>query len=144
MNKLKQWLKSKLIQFLGINDLVDLLDNHIDTNDRAIKNIKNIMYSLNNSTRIASEQDISHFQESVNVLHNTVENVVSIGTDVQPYGRSWAVICIEGKINIVKFVDLGRKEAMDIHDFLKHFEAGRHCIDSPYNEIFYNGLFKIQ
>ena len=144
MNKLKQWLKSKLIQFLGINDLVDLLDNHIDTNDRAIKNIKNIMYSLNNSTRIASEQDISHFQESVNVLHNTVKNVVSIGTDVQPYGRSWAVICIEGKVNIVKFVDLSRKEAMDIHDFLKHFEAGRHCIDSPCNEIFYNGLFKIQ
>ena len=32
--------------------------------------------------RIMLPKDISHFQESVNTLHRTVENVVHIGTDV--------------------------------------------------------------
>lgn len=61
---------------------------------------------------------------------------------MSPYGRSWAVICVEGNINIVKFIDLDTKDARDVLDFLKHFEAGRHCIDVPYKEMFYDGLFK--
>jgi hypothetical protein len=75
-----------------------------------------------------------------------VENVVYIGTDVvqhpNNYNHSWAVICIEGNMNIVKFVDLDRKNAREILDFIKHFEAGRHCVDSPYKQMFYDGLFK--
>jgi hypothetical protein len=78
------------------------------------------------------------------VLHNTIENICHIGTDVHysKTGRSWAVICIEGNLNIVKFIDLDRKCAQDILYFLKQFEAGKYCIDSPCNEIFYDGLFK--
>jgi len=146
MAKLKNWIRSKLIEYLGINDLVNLFDKHIDNNDNAFRELTNTIYNLNNSTRRELTNDISHFQESVNVLHNTVENVVHIGTDVTRHpssvNKSWAVVCIEGKINIVKFVDLDRNNAREILDFLKHFEAGRHCIDTPYKEMFYDGLFK--
>ena len=92
------------------------------------------------------KNDISHLQESMKILHNTVENVVHIGTDVREnYSNSehsWAVICVEGKINIVKFVDLNRNDSRYVLDFLKQFEAGRHCIDTPYKNIFIDGLYK--
>ena len=103
--------------------------------------LRKLTYNLNTNTRKELKVDISHFQESVNTLHNTVENVVHIGTDVREnrgYGHSWAVICVEGKLNIVKFINLDRKDAREIFDFLKHFEAGRHCVDTPYKEMFYN------
>jgi len=82
----------------------------------------------------------------MNILHNTIENVVHIGTDVREnYSNrehSWAVICIEGKINIVKFIELDRKDGREILNFLKHFEAGRHCIDTPRQELFINSMYK--
>lgn len=98
---------------------------------------------MNNNTRKDLGNQISYFQESVNTLHNTVENVVHIGTDIRvnERGYSWAVVCIEGKMNIVKFIDLDRKNAREIFEFLKHFEAGRHCVDTPYKQMF-DGLFK--
>ncbi len=144
MKKIKDWIKYKLINYLGINDLINIIDKHIDNNDSTFTELENTVHGLNNNTYRKLKNDISHFQESVNVLHNTVENVVHIGTDVHynQTGRSWAVVCIEGKINMIKFVDLNRKDAREIFDFLKHFEAGRHCIDTPHKEILYGGLFK--
>ncbi len=146
MKKFKDWLRSKLTSYLGIDCLITILDKHIDNNENTFNELTNTIYSLNNNTCKKLGNDISHFQESVNVLHKTIENVVHIGTDVweinQRHGHSWAVVCIEGKINIIKFIDLDRKNAREIFDFLKHFEAGRHCIDTPMKEFFYDGLFK--
>ena len=144
MTKFKNWLKIKLINYLGIDALINLLDKHIDNNDNTFTELRNLTYNLNANTRRDLKNDISHFQQSVNTLHSTVENVVHIGTDVhrENSGHSWAVVCVEGKINIVKFVDLDRKNAKEIFDFLKHFEAGRHCVDTTYKEMFYDGFFK--
>ena len=127
-DKIKYKLKYKLKSWLD----VDICENSIELLNNTTKNINS---------------EISHFQESVNTLHNTVENVVHIGTNVHKTNqynqeRSWAVICIEGKLNIVKFVSLDRDNAMDILKYLKQFEAGRHCIDHPYKELFYDELFK--
>ena len=147
MGKIKNWIRSKLMDYLGINNLINILDKHIDNNDNSFRELTNTVYSLNSSTRKELKNDISHFQESVNVLHNTVENVVHIGTNVCQTGkynneRSWAVICVEGKMNLVKFVSLDARSVRDLLQYLKQFEAGRHCIDTPDSEIFYDGLFK--
>jgi len=144
MEKIKNWLRFKMVKFLRIDSLINLIDKHVDNNEYAFNELRNLTYNLNNSTRKDLKNDISHFQDSVNALHNTVENIVHIGTDVykSEHGYSWAVICVEGKMNIVKFVDLDRKDAREIFDFLKHFEAGRHCIDAVPNRYFYEGLFK--
>jgi hypothetical protein len=122
MKRFKYWLKNKLIEFLGIDKIVNLLDKHIDNNESIFKELKNLIYNLNYNTKKELKNDISHFQGSVNALHNTVENIVHIGTDVhrENTGHSWAVVCVEGKINIIKFVDLDRKDAREIFDFLKH------------------------
>jgi hypothetical protein len=144
MKKFKNWLRIKLIKFLKIDTLTNLFDKHIDNNDNSFRELRNLTYDLNNNTNKVLSKQIYHFQESVNVLHNTVENVVHIGTDVyrENTGHSWAVVCVEGKINVIKFIDLNRQNAREIFDFLKHFEAGRHCVDTPMKEFFYNGLFK--
>ena len=53
----------------------------------------------------------------------TTDNCVSVGVDVHQMGRSWAVINIDGKkTNVLKFVDLDRKTAKEITQFLRQFE----------------------
>jgi hypothetical protein len=147
MDKIKNWIRIKLKKFLDVENLEQQLDGYARLNNRKINELEKD--SKDRSTYLRklineNSKDILHFQDSVNVLHNTVENVVHIGTSFREYGsdHSWCVICIEGKINIVKFVDLDRGNAMEISSFLKRFEAGKHCIDTPYKEMFYNGLFK--
>lgn len=147
MSKFKNWLRAMLTNYLGIDDLINLIDKHIDKNDSSFRELEKFTYDLNSKTRTDLNKQISHFQDSVNTLHNTVENVVHIGTDVRETDkyndeRSWAVICVEGKLNLVKFVSLDVRSARDLIDYLKQYEAGRHCIDSPHSELFYESLFK--
>jgi hypothetical protein len=138
MNKLKNWLRFKLVEFLGIDRLTNILDKHIDNNDNTFRELRYLIKNLNN--------DVSHFQESVNILHKTVENVVSIGVDADVIpndkSHSWAVVCIEGNYNVVKFVDLRGQYARDILHFLKQFESSRYVVDAPYKELICQDLFK--
>lgn len=149
MNKIKNWLRSKLRDFLGVSDIDSNFKDHETFNSLRFTDIEKDINDRTSYLRKLinnNSGDISHCQDSVNVLHNTIENVVHIGTDVRYHNErthSWAVVCIEGNINIVKFVDLGRQDARGILEYLKHFEAGRHCIDTPYKQMFLDGgLFK--
>jgi len=143
MNKIKQWIRNKLILFLRIDKLSESFSTHEIVTNIRLRDIDHKLESVGVDLKYLNK-NVSHFQNSVNVLHNTLESVVHIGTDVYrpDQGHSWAVVCIEGKMNIVKFVDLNRQDARYVFDFLKQFEAGRHCIDAPYKEMFYDGLFK--
>lgn len=148
MSKFTKWLRIKLKGFLDIDDIESNFRDHETFNNIRFHDIEkdsNDKISYLRKSINSSANDISHCQQSVNTLHNTIENVVHVGTDVDVnpnYGRSWSVVCIEGKLNIVKFVDLERRDAMDVLRFLKQFEAGKHCIDTPHKEFFYEGLFK--
>lgn len=165
MKKIKEWLKFKFKKFLDIDTLETQFFNHnIENNQRMdfIYNWTNSMYKIlkedinlikektdNINNNINSHKQyinnsVKENEIAIRKIYNTVENIVNIGTDVhrENSGHSWAVICIEGNMNIVKFIDLDRQNAREILDFLKHFEVGRHCIDTPYKEMFYNGLFK--
>lgn len=130
-NKLKTKLKTKLRKWLEIELLEKDFTYYKDKIDRDLFN---------------KENDIQYNSDSIKILHNTVENVVHIGTDVRRHNdaHSWAVVCIEGKMNLVKFVDLNRNNAMDILHFLKQFEGGRNCVDAPCQEMFYDGIFKFK
>jgi len=148
MRNFKDWLRIKFKKFLDIGDLESNFKDHETFNSIRFADIESDAHDKTSYLRKLinnSANDISHCQDSISVLHNTIENVVHIGTDVHHNGRthSWAVVCIEGKMNIVKFVDLERQDARGILEYLKHFEAGRHCIDTPYKEMFLDGgLFK--
>ena len=148
MKSFKNWLRIKLKEFLDIGVLESNFKDHETFNSIRFSDIESDAYDKNSYLRKLindNVNNISHCQESVNILHNTIENVVHIGTDVTinpDYGRSWSVVCIEGKMNIVKFVDLDRRDGMEVLRFLKQFEAGKHCVDAPRKEFFYEGIFK--
>jgi hypothetical protein len=149
MNKFKSWLKSKLKNYLDIDNNKQLLDDYIQVNNKNIERLRLNIQGLESSVKLDTKhfyERHQHNEESIRVLHKTIENVVHVGTDVREnYNNrehSWAVICIEGNINIVKFVELNRNDAREIMNFLKHFEGGRHCIDTPRKEMFYDGIFK--
>jgi len=87
---------------------------------------------------------VSDNREDIEILHNTIKSVVSVGADVVPNQgneRSWAVICIEGNYNIVKFIDMRGTDYRYIMDFLKQFEGSRMVVDAP-NPRMFESMFK--
>ena len=144
--KINSKLKMKIIKYLDIDKQYMYTMERINEHESMNKNQFSTLYNSIDSNNKYIKTNISHLQESIKILHNTMENVVHIGTDVRENHNnrehSWAVICVEGKINIVKFLDLNRNDSRYVLDFLKQFEAGRHCIDSPRKELFYEEMFK--
>ena len=69
----------------------------------------------------------------VNKMKSLYQQITNVGVDVDYYGKnSWAVICIDGHPEYVKFVDLKESEARDIKNFLRRFEKSNVVVDSPF------------
>lgn len=133
--KLKEWVRTKLIKFLHVDDVrdkVNRLDKRIDSTNRSFQIMDNDLSYV--------EQKLKLVQEELNIVKNTLRNVVSVGADVVPADmsreNSWAVVCIEGNYNIVKFIDLKGKDFHYILNFLKQYEGSRMCIDAPPPNMF--------
>lgn len=124
-NKIKNKIKEKLILFLGVDKLEKLLIEYQKHNDERFLSIG---HKHKHHDRIINRHD-----EKIHALHDTLSSVVSIGSDIAYHsnGTSWAVVCIEGSYNVVKFIDLNGTDAREILNFLKHFEAGRYVHDAP-------------
>ena len=138
MSKLKNYFKVRLRRFLGIDDV----EYKIDKLSRGVEYSQKSNVSYHDTLR----DRINNHSDKIDAIHTTLESVVNIGTDVyqRSYsGGSWAVVCIEGRVNIVKFVNLNHRDVRDVMDFLKQFEAGRHCIDTPNRYFMDNLIFNI-
>lgn len=69
----------------------------------------------------------------VNKIKSLYQQITNVGVDVDYYGKnSWAVICIDGHPEYVKFIDLKESEARDIRNFLRGFEKSNVVVDSPF------------
>jgi hypothetical protein len=119
MNKFKSWIKRKIMKFLDIDANKILFDYYVVSNNKALGELNKKLDGVSASNDLDHKyfyKQLQHERDSIDILHNTIENVVHIGTDVRESryndGHSWAVVCIEGKINLVKFVDLGRNDAL--------------------------------
>lgn len=138
MKKIIQKIKSRLVHFLEI----DTISDRIEKNAKTMQNEADYL----NRRICEMRSEIKHLRESINVLHKTIENIVHVGCDIYETplenNHSWAVVCIEGRMNIVKFVHLDGRTAQEILRFLKNFEAGKRCIDSPHSAMMENMLFK--
>ena len=60
--------------------------------------------------------------------------MIDVGTDVGFHSddHSWAVVCIKGHSEYVKFIPLSHKGARDVLDFLKRFRYSDRVVDSPF------------
>ncbi len=59
-----------------------------------------------------------------------VLGTIEVAVDVHEYNDSWAVICVNGKSDYVKFCNLGASDLREIQSFLKRFEYSKRIVDS--------------
>lgn len=85
-----------------------------------------------------------YFLVKKSLLNNVefMESILDVGVDVsdpktQEY--SWAVICVKGHPEYVKFVNLTGQDASQVLQFLKHFEQSNVTLDSP---VYFRQMFE--
>lgn len=61
-----------------------------------------------------------------------MNSMIDVGTDIGFYSddHSWAVVCIKGHPEYVKFIPLSHRDAHEVLEFLKHFKYSDRVIDS--------------
>ncbi|WP_405169456.1 hypothetical protein [Paenibacillus sp. FSL H3-0286] len=125
LNKIKEKLRNKLRHFLRINDLENKLTNFKRTVGSNLIRHDEKIELIHRNVRDNSIK--------IEALHNTLSNVVSMGSDIAPNnsGNSWAVVCVEGNYNIIKFFDLSQRDGREMLRLLKSFEGGRYVNDTP-------------
>lgn len=65
-------------------------------------------------------------------IQKLVTPLLDVGSDIGFYqDHSWAVICVKGKPEYVKFMSLDGKDTRNIIEFLRHYQQSNHVIDSP-------------
>lgn len=125
--KIKNWLFKE-----EINEIKEIKNKY----DELIRSVERAQAA----TRKAQEMhDESHILlEDCRKLMNSI---CDVGTDIgfENYEHSWAVICIHGKMDYVKFVDMSQRDIRSIADFLKNFEYSNRIIDSP---LYYRKAFE--
>ena len=125
--KLKNWFFKE-----ELNDIKVIRENY----DKHI-------LSLERAKALADEVRDQH-RKSYDLLTDCrkfMNSVCDVGTDVgfKSSDHSWAVICIHGKMDYVKFVDMNQRDIRSIADFLKNFEYSNRVIDSP---LYYRAAFE--
>ncbi len=121
-------IKDKIKEWLFSDELKDIqkLKNNYD----CLKSVtQNSLVLLNDAKEKQKES-----YELLNECRKTMNSVCDIGTDIGFHSNdhSWAVICIHGKIDYVKFIPMKQKDIMEILRFLKRFEWSNRVTDSPF------------
>lgn len=133
-NKIKRWLFAEEIERIeSLEGIHGKFDEWFNAADR--------MYSLSNEAKRNCEESKKELMECRKLLNQ----ICDVGVDVGFMGEehSWAVICIAGKPEYVKFMPLNRGDAQQVMDFLKHFQYSKRVIDSPlaFKSLLGNGMF---
>ena len=120
--KFKKWLfKEELNDIKETQEKYDELQKSVK---RAVTLI-NEAYNMHNKSHILLE-DCRKFMNSI----------CDVGTDIgyRSVDHSWAVICVHGNMDYVKFVDMKQSDIRSIANFLKNFEYSNRVTDSPLNK----------
>ncbi|MBQ2883830.1 MAG: hypothetical protein IJE43_08680, partial [Alphaproteobacteria bacterium] len=125
--KLKERLRNKLKKWLFADEIQKI--NHIErTIDDSVHRFRMASVQLGDA-----ENQLHNAEKEVEECRKLLTQLVDIGVDVGFHSEdhSWAVICIAGKQEYVKFLPLETRDARDVLRFLKQFEYSRQVIDSP-------------
>ena len=125
--KLKERLRNKLKKWLFADEIQRI--NHIErTIDDSVHRFRMASVQLGDA-----ENQLHNAEKEVEECRKLLTQLVDIGVDVgfHTEEHSWAVICIAGHPEYVKFLPLTHRDARGILDFLKQFQYSRQVIDSP-------------
>lgn len=138
------WLKNKIRDWLGINQLQKSYDL-LHTSYTELKEIHEILSEthnvlLDNYKQLNNGVDVLVNQNEIierrnTELSNRIEFILKnfrIAVDHDPMtNKSWAVICVDGKPEYVKFVSLTNRETREVMEYLSRFDRGSRIWDSP-------------
>lgn len=125
--KLKNWLFADEIQRI----------NYIEKNiGESVHRFRMASVQLGDA-----ENQLHNAEKEVEECRRLITQLVDIGVDVgfHTEEHSWAVVCIAGKQEYVKFLPLETRDSRDVLRFLKQFGYSRQIIDSP---IAFRGMLK--
>lgn len=130
--KIKDKIREKLKQWLLSDELQKI--NHAEKEFEQAKNLYNDEKDrLNWHLDRAIDSYTASFK-LVDDCHKLMNSMIDVGTDVGFHSddHSWAVVCIKGHPEYVKFIPLSHKDARDVLDFLKRFRYSDRVVDSPF------------
>lgn len=128
--KFKNWLFKEEIN--DIKETKEKYDELLKTVDRAYR-----------MTREAQEMhDKSH--TLLSDCHKFMNSICDVGTDIgyTTSEHSWAVICVHGKMDYVKFVDMHQSDIRTIVEFLKNFKYSNRVTDSPLHRDYIEDMIR--
>lgn len=133
MKRFKQWLYNWLLK-----DEIDSLEERLNKLEQNILNSLEEYEASKNLCNIA-RNNLNNSTKSLEDCRKTMNSICDVGVDIgfRSKDHSWAVICVHGKVDYVKFVPMGHNDVMDITRFLKRYEYSNKIIDSPFA---YRGL----
>ena len=121
-NKIKKWLFADEIKRIdSLEDIHKKFDKWLNAADR--------MYFLSTEAKKNCEDSKRELEECRKLLNQICDVGVDVGFGEKEH--SWAVVCIAGKSEYVKFIPLNRGDARQVIDFLKRFQYSKRVIDSP-------------
>lgn len=121
-DNIKKWLLAdETDRLVFLEERYKKFNNWIETADK--------MYSLSAQAKKNCEDSQRELEECRKLLNQ----ICDVGVDVGFRGEehSWAVVCVAGRPEYVKFIPLNRRDARQVMDFLKRFQYSKHVIDSP-------------
>ena len=136
-------LRDKLKKWLFADELkkIEALETCYKDKIKWCTEMADNVYHDSIRARYNYEQCETELKECRRLLTQLCDIGVDIGFSNDEH--SWAVICIAGKTEYVKFLPLHRDNAKRVFDFLKQFEYSKPIIDSPiaYRHILKDKIF---
>lgn len=132
-NKLKKWLLAdELVKIQDIENKYNELEGSIaraeDLLHKAYSNYARAESVAEKTVKLADD------------CRKLMNDICDVGVDVaRDEYHSWAVVCIHGKMDFMKFVPLNHSDIREVAQFLKRFEYSKRVVDSPFA---YHGMIK--
>lgn len=126
--KIKDKIRDKLRQWLFSEEL-----SKFESAEQNYKDAEKL-YNRSKLWLDGARNEYECYAKMANDCHHLMNSMMDVGIDVgfSSDDHSWAVVCIKGHPEYVKFISLSHKDARDVMDFLKRFRYSNRVVDSPF------------
>lgn len=121
--KLKEKIRKWLLEILQPD--IDALKNEIDESNTTLKIAQSNCDEAARQCQISTKQN-----EEMKKMYNEITDV-AVDVGFHDSERSWAVVCIAGRPEYVKFIPLSGADARTVMNFLRQFQYSQPIVDNP-------------
>lgn len=121
--KLKEKIRKWLLEILQPD--IDALKNEIDESNTTLKIAQSNCNDATRQLKISTQQN-----EEMKKMYNQIIDV-AVDVGFHDENHSWAVVCVEGRPEYVKFIPLSGADARTVMNFLRQFQYSKLIVDSP-------------